>query len=76
MYLNEDLSLIALQGPEAKDILEKIVDGVNKLKFMNGANFKFLDKYLFISRSGYTGEDGFEISIKNQLCRKICGGNT
>ena len=74
LYLNEDLSLIALQGPEAKAILERIVDGVNKLKFMNGGNFKFLDKDLFISRSGYTGEDGFEISIENNYTEKFVEG--
>ena len=71
LQLKEDLSLIALQGPEAKDILEKKVKGVSKLKFMNGANFKFSDINLFITRSGYTGEDGFEISIKNQYAEKF-----
>ena len=71
LQLNEELSLIALQGPEAKDILEKKVEGVGKLKFMNGGNFKFLDINIFITRSGYTGEDGFEISIKNNYAEKF-----
>ena len=71
LQLNEELSLIALQGPEAKDILEKKVEGVSKLKFMNGGNFKFLDINIFITRSGYTGEDGFEISIKNNYAEKF-----
>ena len=71
LQLKEDLSLIALQGPEAKNILEKKVEGVSKLKFMNGGNFKFSDINIFITRSGYTGEDGFEISIKNNHAEKF-----
>jgi len=71
LQLKEDLSLIALQGPEAKNILEKKVEGVSKLKFMNGGNFKFSDINIFITRSGYTGEDGFEISIKNDYAEKF-----
>ncbi len=71
LQLKEDLSLIALQGPEAKTILEKKVKGVSKLKFMNGEKYKFLDINIFISRSGYTGEDGFEISIDNNYVEKF-----
>ena len=41
LQLNDKLSLIAIQGPETKKILEKIINGVNELKFMNGGNFKF-----------------------------------
>tara|TARA_B100000965_G_scaffold270987_1_gene229222 strand:+ start:57 stop:1160 length:1104 start_codon:yes stop_codon:yes gene_type:complete len=65
LQLNDKLSLIAIQGPEAKTILEKNISGINKLKFMNGGNFKFQDSDIYVTRSGYTGEDGFEISIKN-----------
>jgi len=64
--LSEELSLIAIQGPEAAKILEKIIYGVSDLNFMNGNWFNYLDKNIYITRSGYTGEDGFEISIKNK----------
>jgi len=66
MNLSEELSLIAIQGPKAVKILEKIIYGVSELKFMNGNSFNYLDESIYITRSGYTGEDGFEISMKNK----------
>ena len=67
MSLADNLSLIAIQGPETEKILEKIITGVSKLNFMNGNWFRFLDENIYITRSGYTGEDGFEVSIKNEF---------
>jgi aminomethyltransferase len=55
--------LLALQGPKAVAALERVVPGVSKLVFMTGSAFKWNGQDLFITRSGYTGEDGFEISV-------------
>jgi len=65
--MNNNLSLVAIQGPESKTILENVVSNVSKLKFMNGENFSFKNNEIYITRSGYTGEDGFEISLPNKV---------
>jgi aminomethyltransferase len=56
-------ALLALQGPKAAEVLERIAPGVSALTFMSGGSFKIGSVTVWISRSGYTGEDGFEISV-------------
>lgn len=58
-----DRGLLALQGPQAVTALQRLVPGVERLVFMTGAAFTWQGADLFITRSGYTGEDGFEISV-------------
>jgi aminomethyltransferase len=58
-----DHGLLALQGPQAAAALARLVPGVEKLVFMSGGGFAWNGVELFITRSGYTGEDGFEISV-------------
>ncbi len=58
-----DQGLLALQGPAAVNALARLVPGLEKLVFMTGAAFEWEGAALFITRSGYTGEDGFEISV-------------
>ena len=58
-----DRALLALQGPLAVDVLQRLVPGVEKLVFMTGSPFQWHGADLFVTRSGYTGEDGFEISL-------------
>lgn len=67
MYINFldplDQGLIALQGPTAATALQPIVNfDLRKLKFMNSVKTEILGIRVRISRCGYTGEDGFEIS--------------
>ena len=59
----EDRALLALQGPKAADALARVVPGVGALFFMEAGSFLWGHEPLWISRSGYTGEDGFEISV-------------
>ena len=64
-----EMALLALQGPQAVTALSRLAPGVEKLVFMTGSNFivntgtQKID--VFLTRSGYTGEDGFEISVHN-----------
>ena len=71
LELKENLSLIALQGPNAKNVLKKVIPEIENLKFMHGGEFKFNDIKVYITRSGYTGEDGFEISISNEIAENF-----
>jgi aminomethyltransferase len=59
----KEQALLALQGPRAVEVLEKLAPGVSGLSFMEGGAFRLEGQPAWISRSGYTGEDGFEISI-------------
>ncbi|MEY4980609.1 MAG: glycine cleavage system protein [Pseudomonadota bacterium] len=58
-----DRALLALQGPLAASSLQRLLPGIEKLVFMTGAAFTWAGADLFVTRSGYTGEDGFEISL-------------
>ncbi|HEU5285008.1 MAG TPA: glycine cleavage system aminomethyltransferase GcvT [Sphingomicrobium sp.] len=59
----KEQALLALQGPRAAEALEKLAPGVGELSFMEGGAFRIAGHPAWISRSGYTGEDGFEISV-------------
>jgi len=56
-------ALLALQGPLAAEVLDAAIPGVAELSFMQAGPFHAFGHPLWISRSGYTGEDGFEMSI-------------
>ena len=63
MNLQDDQALLAVQGPEAVGALARLVPGVDALVFMTGGGFEWHGHSLWISRSGYTGEDGCEVSL-------------
>ena len=59
-------ALLALQGPQAAAALSRLISGVTQLVFMTGNHFDWQGHALYITRSGYTGEDGFEISLPGE----------
>ncbi|MFE1572726.1 glycine cleavage system aminomethyltransferase GcvT [Comamonas odontotermitis] len=63
--------LLALQGPQAVTALSRLAPGVEKLVFMTGGNFDVKGIPCFITRSGYTGEDGFEISVAGDQAQAL-----
>ena len=58
-----DRALLALQGPQAVTALARVLPGVEQLVFMTGMPAAWQGADLYVTRSGYTGEDGFEISL-------------
>lgn len=69
--LMDDQALLALQGPSAAQALATIVPGVDALYFMQCGAFAWGGHDLWISRSGYTGEDGFEISLPGEMAAEF-----
>ncbi len=67
----DDFALLALQGPEAGDILEELIPGTGALTFMTADLFEYDDGHIWVSRAGYTGEDGFEISVHEGSVAKL-----
>ncbi|MBN8757532.1 MULTISPECIES: glycine cleavage system aminomethyltransferase GcvT [Variovorax] len=58
-----DHALLALQGPQAAATLARLSPGIERFIFMTGGAVRIGDIAAFVTRSGYTGEDGFEISV-------------
>ncbi|TNE38510.1 MAG: glycine cleavage system aminomethyltransferase GcvT [Alphaproteobacteria bacterium] len=70
-----DRALVALQGPKAVEVLARFAPDVATMSFMSYRELDVAGVLCFITRSGYTGEDGYELSIPNgeavSLCRKL-----
>ena len=66
-----EYALLALQGPQAATALSRLAPDVGKLVFMTGGRFDVAGCDCFLTRSGYTGEDGFEISVHNDQADKL-----
>tara|TARA_B100000242_G_scaffold148723_1_gene106009 strand:- start:3003 stop:4079 length:1077 start_codon:yes stop_codon:yes gene_type:complete len=70
---SDNYSILAVQGPKSKDLLSQITNGnINQLKYYNFfiGSIKDVDN-IIISRTGYTGELGFELYIKNKFVEKV-----
>ncbi|MEM6585160.1 MAG: glycine cleavage system aminomethyltransferase GcvT [Pseudomonadota bacterium] len=59
----DDFALLALQGPKAGEVLDGLIPGTGALTFMTAGLFEFGAGHVWVSRAGYTGEDGFEIAV-------------
>ncbi|MFC6673050.1 glycine cleavage system aminomethyltransferase GcvT [Marinobacterium aestuariivivens] len=67
----DDRALIALQGPKAATVLARIAPEVADMVFMDSRRISLDGVDCFVSRSGYTGEDGFEISIPAEEAERL-----
>ena len=65
-------SLIAIQGPQSEKILSSQIGELSSLNYLDVKNFLYNGEIMWVSRSGYTGQDGFEISLPNNLCEFFC----
>ena len=67
----EDRALLALQGPEAGAVMARLAKESKKMTFMTAAELEVDGINCFVTRSGYSGEDGFEISVLNKDAERL-----
>ena len=67
-----DRALVALQGPEAEAALARLAPSVAEMRFMDVATVEIAGADCWVSRSGYTGEDGYEISVSEAQAETLC----
>ena len=67
----DDRALLAIQGPEAAEVMAKHEAALAEMGFMDSARLMLFGVDCFVSRSGYTGEDGYEISVPNADAERV-----
>jgi len=67
----DDRALLAIQGPEAVEVMAKHEPALAEMGFMDSARLMLFGVDCFVSRSGYTGEDGYEISVPNADAERV-----
>ncbi|MGV0005083.1 MAG: glycine cleavage system aminomethyltransferase GcvT [Candidatus Porifericomitaceae bacterium WSBS_2022_MAG_OTU9] len=67
-------ALLALQGPKAAEVMQQLSpDPIDALTFMKGCHMSLSGAECYVTRSGYTGEDGFEISVPGSIVNTLAG---
>lgn len=67
----DDRALLAIQGPEAAEVMAKLEPVLADMGFMDSARLMLFGVDCYVSRSGYTGEDGYEISVPNADAERV-----
>lgn len=76
LFVTDRRALVALQGPAAAAVLARHIPGIDQIGFMSGTFATLLGQTVFVTRSGYTGEDGYEIAVPDaqvaEAWRMLC----
>lgn len=67
IIMRQNRSLLAIQGPKSEKVLSRFFEDINMMQFLDAKTFMYKGESVEVSRSGYTGEDGFEVSISDRL---------
>lgn len=71
LHVTDQRALVALQGPRAAAVLARHIPDIDRLPFMSGTFAALRGQTVFVTRSGYTGEDGFEIAVPSNEAAAI-----
>ena len=67
----DDRAMLSLQGPDAGEVLARFAPALRHMTFMHGENLTVADAPCYVTRGGYTGEDGFELALAADDAERI-----